>query len=87
MLNPIQPQPQPQPQSFSNRQQYERFLVAFSCAKAKEVTSGVFGTLAKCVKNLNPKEDPTLVMDVMAELTKVDGEQQDTLLSSALSWT
>lgn len=42
--------------------------------KAKEVTSGVFGALAKCIKNLNVKEDPTLVMDVMAELKKVDGE-------------
>lgn len=45
-------------------------------AKAKEVTSGVFGTVAKCIKNLNPKEDPTLLMDVMAELKKVDGENQ-----------
>lgn len=34
----------------------------------------MFGALAKCVKNLNVKEDPTLVMDVMAELKKVDGE-------------
>lgn len=41
-------------------------------AKAKEVTSGLFGTLAKCIKNLNPKEDPTLLMDVEAELKKVD---------------
>ncbi|CAN0066750.1 unnamed protein product, partial [Hapterophycus canaliculatus] len=41
-------------------------------AKAKEATSGLFGTLAKCVKNLNPKEDPTLVGDVMAELKKID---------------
>lgn len=49
------------------------FSVVFS--KAKEVTSGVFGTLAKCIKNLNPKEDPTLVMDVTAELKKVDGMQ------------
>ena len=46
------------------------------CAKAKEVTSGVFGALAKCVKNLNPKEDPTLIMDVTAELKKVDGERR-----------
>lgn len=43
-------------------------------AKAKEVTSGVFGALAKCVKNLDVKEDPPLVAAVMAELTKVDGK-------------
>ncbi|CAM9592732.1 unnamed protein product [Ectocarpus sp. 6 AP-2014] len=41
-------------------------------AKAKEVTSGVFGSLAKCIKNLNPKEDPMLIADAMAELKKVD---------------
>lgn len=44
--------------------------------KAKEVTSGVFGALAKCAKNLNPKEDPMLIADAMAELKKVDGERQ-----------
>lgn len=49
-------------------------------AKAKEVTSGVFGTLAKCVKNLNPKEDPTLISDVVAELKKVDGKHDTRLV-------
>lgn len=42
--------------------------------KAKEVTGGVFGALAKCVKNLDAKKDPSLVAAVVAELTKVDGE-------------
>lgn len=51
-------------------------LVLFFGAKAKEVTSGLFGTLAKCVKNLNAKEDPTLIMDVQAELEKIDGEKK-----------
>ncbi|CAN0515695.1 unnamed protein product, partial [Scytosiphon promiscuus] len=50
--------------------------VNVSTIKAKEATSGLFGALAKCVKNLNPKEDPTLVGDVMAELKKIDGERK-----------
>lgn len=43
------------------------------------MTSGLFGALAKCTKNLNPKEDPTLVGDVMAELKKIDGEKRQVL--------
>lgn len=42
--------------------------------QAKEVTSGIFGKLAKCVKNLDAKDDPSLLDDVNNELRKVDGE-------------
>lgn len=49
--------------------------------KAKEVTGGLFGPLAKCIKNLNPKEDPTLIMDVVAELKKVDGERRNAAIN------
>lgn len=46
--------------------------------KAKEVTKGVFGALAKCVKNLEPANDPDLVSAVLAELKKVDGKRDFT---------
>lgn len=48
--------------------------------KAKEVTKGVFGAVAKCVKNLEAANDPDLVSAVMAELKKVDGESDVTAI-------
>lgn len=44
------------------------------CLQAMTVTSGVFGALAKCVKNLDLGEDAVLVMNVMDQLKKVDCE-------------
>lgn len=38
------------------------------------MTGGVFGAVAKCIKNLDTGADPPLVAKVMEELRKVDGE-------------
>lgn len=48
-------------------------MVALSL-QARAVTSGVFGALAKCIKNTDPEADPPLIEAVMTELGKVDGE-------------
>ncbi|CAM9506076.1 unnamed protein product [Ascophyllum nodosum] len=46
-------------------------------AKAKEVTGGVFGAVAKCIKNLDSSGDPPLLEKVMEELKKVDAYLKD----------
>ncbi|CAM9796652.1 unnamed protein product [Sphacelaria rigidula] len=46
--------------------------------KAKDVTKGVFGALARCVKNLDAVQDPDMVETVMQELKKVDAHLKST---------
>ena len=39
------------------------------------MTGGVFGAVAKCIKNLDSSGDPPLLEKVMEELKKVDGKR------------